>query len=78
MFVVLEKREFRSKDGSPALRLGITPITKYGIEEPSGLTEKYGYVGSCLSEVIRDRVAGLVRVQTSEGPLHGSHELETD
>ena len=46
MFVDLEKGDFRFKDGSPALRLGIAPITKYGIQEPYGLTEEYGYVGN--------------------------------
>jgi hypothetical protein len=44
MFVDPEDGDFRFRDGSPALKLGITPITKYGIQEPSGLQEGYGHL----------------------------------
>lgn len=44
MFVDPENGDFRFKDGSPALKLGIKPLEKYGIQEPSGLQEGYGHL----------------------------------
>jgi hypothetical protein len=44
MFVDPENGDFRFKDGSPALKLGIKPLEKYGIQEPSGLQTEYGHL----------------------------------
>ena len=44
MFVDMENGDFRFRDGSPAIKLGIAPITKYGIQEPCGLQRAYGHL----------------------------------
>ncbi len=44
MFVDMEKGDFRFKEGSPAIKLGITPITEYGIQEPYGLQKTYKHL----------------------------------
>jgi hypothetical protein len=44
MFVDPESGDFRFRDGSPALKLGIKPLEEYGIQEPCGLQEGYGHL----------------------------------
>jgi hypothetical protein len=44
MFVDPENGDYRFKEGSPALMLGIAPLEKYGIQEPCGLQSEYQHL----------------------------------
>ena len=62
MFVDPQNGDFRFKDGSPALKLGIKPLEKYGIQEPCGLQKGYGHLDPGGS----DSVARTARRELAE------------
>ncbi|MEM8666169.1 MAG: right-handed parallel beta-helix repeat-containing protein [Planctomycetota bacterium] len=64
MFVDPDNGDFRFKEGSPALRLGIKPLTEYGVQDLAGLQVEYGHLDPGGS-VKAERVARRMRNESS-------------